>query len=110
MNLNREKRFIKYVTNRVFEMLVLREKVENGESVDLDTFVDSLLITIDGAFVWSKYLNECENYIITNSIISSITHKTHEFKVFRREILKALALLNKVGVELESEDHGLGTI
>lgn len=98
--MNREKTYIEYITDEIYKMLVLREKRDNGEEVFLDEYTKNLYVEINGAYIWSEYLNNSKNYAAIVSIIAYLSENEIEYAHFRREIFKMLGLLNKINKEL----------
>lgn len=107
--MEREKRFIKRITNEVYKLIVLRESEMSGENVYLDDFIAGLYVEVNGACCWSEQICESENFVAVTSIIAYFaTHLTSQknrdeftFKRYRSEVFKMLGLLNKTAKELE---------
>lgn len=99
--MDREKNFIKHITNEVYKMLVLKEREDCGENVYLEDYINNLFIEIDGACIWSDWLKCHEDYVVVTSIIAHLSKNNLEYKQYRREIFKMLNLLNKIDAEIE---------
>ncbi len=97
--MDREKNFIKYITNEIYKMLVLKEREDCGENVYLEDYISNLFVEINGACVWSEWLRCHKDYVVVTSIMAYLSTNALEYKQYRREIFKMLNLLNKMEKE-----------
>lgn len=107
--MDREKTFIDHMIDEIYKMLVLREKRDNGEAVYLEDYIKSLYIEINGASVWSEYLNNNKNYAAVTSIIAYLSKNEIDYVQFRRAVFKMLGLMNKIFKEVGGDSH-VGTL
>lgn len=98
--MSREEIFIKNITDKVYKMLVLREKEDDGDVVYLNEYISDIFIEINGAPLWSDVLKNNGKLISVMSTIAYLSQNETSFKAFRREVFKMLNLLNKISVEL----------
>lgn len=90
------KQYIHKVTNRVFKILAIREKELCGVNAYFDDYIDSLRIDITGALVTFPELKACDEFIVVFNIINYLHDNDVSYKVLRREVFKALHLLNQI--------------
>lgn len=88
--------YIHHVTNRVFKILTIKERELCGqESFSVD-YIDSLVVDMLGALDTFPQLGDDDDYIVVTNIINYIQHNDVPYKVLKREVFKALRLLNKI--------------
>lgn len=88
--------YIHRVTGQVFKLLRMKEEEAQGNTVFLSEYLDSLVISMRGAFDTFPELTEDYDYVTIVNIMHYISRNEVEQRVFRREVLKVLGLLNKV--------------
>lgn len=90
--------YIHHVTGRVFKMLALREQQMGGDDVYWDDYVDSLIVDLCGALGTFPVLAADDDYIVVTNIVHYVKSNVSSmsFKAFKREVFKALRLLNRI--------------
>lgn len=108
--MERERIFIDYITGKIYRLLVLREARESGEENYLDEFISRLFVEINGAHLWSDFFRQNEGFTVVTSTIAYLANNETPFKMFRKEVLNSLKVLNKVREECVVNNDGLGTL
>lgn len=88
--------YIHNVTNRVFKLLALREKELCGIDAYFADYIESLSIDLVGALETFPDLRTDNNYIIVTNIINFLKGNEVSYKTLKREVFKALRLLNAI--------------
>ncbi|HPE08186.1 MAG TPA: hypothetical protein PLT28_00440 [Saprospiraceae bacterium] len=93
--------FIQSLTGKIYKILPLRENLEQME--DLQLYLASLVIELEGAYTTFPALKETRNYItIINTLNYFLSHDVDK-KVYKREVFKMLDILRKIQLELGGE-------
>lgn len=100
------KRYIHNLTNRVFKLLTIREKELCGVTAYFAEYADSLLIDVSGAMRTFPELRENDAFVIVHNIVNYLCQNEVSYPVLRREVFKALRLLNQIEAECEVAHNG----
>ena len=100
------KKYIHNLTNRVFKLLTIREKELCGVNAYFAEYADSLLIEVSGAMHTFPELQENDSFIVVHNILGYLCKDDVSYPVLRREVFKALHLLNKIEASCEVEHDG----
>lgn len=92
--------FIKQLTNQIFMMLPWSDSVEIAEEMHLKEFIDSMVVQISGSRLTFGELTNNTDYIEVENIIRYVNANDIPLSSFKREIRKALRLLNAIEKEL----------
>lgn len=88
--------YIHNVTGRVFKLLTMREQEERGEQTFFADYLDSLSVDMLGAVETFPALGDDDDYIVVTNIINFLKHHDTSLKATKREVFKALRLLNRI--------------
>ena len=94
--------FIKDLTDKLFNILCLKEEEDAGNNVFLSEYIDSRLVEIIGACSTFPCLNSNPDYISVLNTVQYLSQNEVTTKKCKREVFKILKLLNKI--ERESGD------
>lgn len=108
--MERERIFIDYITNKIYKLLVMREEKDSGVENFIEEYIERLFVEMNGAHIWSEYLRRSEGFTVATSTIAYLYAYETKFKVFRREILNSLRVLNKIREECVVIGIELGTL
>lgn len=91
--------FIDRFTGHVFKIIPLKECENSGghEDIHLREYIDSVAIEANGALTTFDELTNNMDFITVVNILNYLNKNEVSEEVCRREVLKALSLLNKIG-------------
>lgn len=95
--------YIHCVTNRVFKILTIKERELCGQESFLQDYLKSLVIDLYGALQTFPNLGLNDNYIVVTNIVNYLSTHDVEYKALKREVFKALRLLNKIESKVGGE-------
>lgn len=90
------KNYIHALTGRVFKLLTIKEKETCGVVAYLSDYIDSLIIDMTGALSTFPALGDDVNYITVVNIVNYLKDNDIQYKQYKREVFKALKLLNGI--------------
>lgn len=88
--------YIHNVTGRVFKLLTMKEQEARGEQTFFADYLDSLSVDMLGAAETFPALGTDDDYIVVTNIINFLKHHDASLKATKREVFKALRLLNRI--------------
>lgn len=93
--------FIERFTGHVFKIMPLKEceASDSGENVHLSEYINSVAIEANGALTTFEELANNMDFITVVNIINYLNNNEVSEEVCRREVFKALHLLNRIGGE-----------
>lgn len=91
--------FIERFTGHVFKIIPLKECESSGAygDIHLSEYIDSVAIEANGALTTFDGLANNMDFITVVNILNYLNKNEVSEDVCRREVLKALSLLNKIG-------------
>ena len=95
--------FIESLTGKIFKILPLSEEESNGAQNHVYEYLDSLKIEMFGAIVTFPALFKNVEYTSVLNIVQYLSVNEVSIKRCKREVFKALRLLNKISKELGGE-------
>jgi len=97
--------FIQSLTGKVYKILLLKESEIDGCKVYLSDYLDSLLVDMMGAPDNFVSLKENIEYITVLNIVNYMSsHPEITTYKCKREVFKALRLLNKIEVDVGGDN------
>lgn len=97
--------FIHGLTGRVFKILPLMEEAFEGEDVHLDEYLDSCALDMLGATETFPELKSFEEYISAVNVVQYLAHNDVSLEICKREVFKALKLLNTIERKLGGDNN-----
>ena len=91
--MNSTSAFIHALTNQVYKIIPLAEAEANGADCHLVKYIDSIVVSMDGAMHMFGELNANGSYLSVLCTLRGI-REISEFKTIRSEILRCLKVLN----------------
>lgn len=88
--------FIRGLTGRVFKILPLTEEALSGEDVHLSDYLESCALDMVGALETFPELRDFEEYVTVLNIVQYMRNNEVTQEVCKREVFKALGLLNAI--------------
>lgn len=88
--------FIHGLTGRVFKVLPLMEETLAGHDVHLDEYLDSCVLDMMGALDTFPELQGFAEYVTILNIVQYMAHNNMTQETCKREVFKALGLLNAI--------------
>ena len=88
--------FIQFLTGRVFKLLPMKEADIIGRTDATAEYIGGLIVDIDGAKETFPELYDIHEYVSVSNIVKYLAINDVEYEIFRREVLRALRLLNSV--------------
>ena len=87
--------FLDSLTGKIFKILPLKEKKDNGVAVHLEEYLESLLIEISGAYNTFPELSKSVDYLTIVNIMEYLSQNEVSKRVCKREIFKMIDLIKK---------------
>lgn len=91
--------YIQTLTNQVYKILPLAEEEAKGHDCHLHKYIDSIVLSMDGATRVFEPLGTNGSYLSVLCTLRGID-KTSDIKSLRGEILRCLKILNFVGKQV----------
>ena len=88
--------FLNSLTGKIFKILPLKEKYNDGYAVHLEDYLDSLLIEILGACDTFLELSKSPDYLTIINTMQYISQNDVSVRVCKREVFKMIELVNKI--------------
>ena len=91
--------FLNSLTGKIFKILPLKEKNDDGYAVHLEDYLDSLLIEIVGACDTFQELENSTEFLAVVNTMQYISQNDVSVKVCKREVFKMIGLVNKINAQ-----------
>lgn len=88
--------YIHNVTGRVFKLLAIKERELCGQEAYFSDYIASLTVDMLGALETFPELGTDNDYIVVTNIVNYLKANSVSYKTLKREVFKALRLLNKI--------------
>ncbi|MFA6728938.1 MAG: hypothetical protein WCS17_12115 [Prevotella sp.] len=88
--------FLNSLTGKIFKILPLKEKNDDGYAVHLEDYLESLLIEIIGACGTFSDLGSSVEFLTVINTMQYISQNDVSVKVCKREVFKMIDLVNKI--------------
>lgn len=88
--------FLNSLTGKIFKILPLKEKSDDGIAVHFEEYVESLLIEIVGACETFSELGDSAEFLTVVNTMQYISQNDVSVKVCKREVFKMIGLINKI--------------
>lgn len=98
--------YIHALTGRIFKILPLKEKEDDGEEVFLNEYIDGLWNDMKGALRTFPELEEVPEYMSVCNKVSFLASEEFDLKTCRKTVFGALKLLNRLEGKLGGEISG----
>lgn len=97
--------FIHGLTGRVFKILPLMEDALSGHDVHLGEYLDSCALDMAGALDTFPELEKFSEYATVLNIVQYMSHNEASQETCKREVFKALGLLNAIERKLGGDGN-----
>lgn len=92
--------FVHNLTNQIFIMLPWSDSEEIFEEMHMRDYIDSMVVQVSGGKMTFEILQGYPDYAEVENILHYLNCHEMPLAAFKREIKKALSLLNKIEKEL----------
>jgi len=88
--------FLNSLTGKIFKILPLKEKSDDGIAVHFEEYVESLLIEIIGACETFQVLNNSPDFLTIINTVQYFSQNEISGLVCKREVFKMIGLIEKI--------------